>query len=153
MRKTLGEHAASPRETVVSPRRNRPTLAGKFIISLGILLACVLSPPQKVLPGTLQPGDSWEWQANDVSSIIRANVIGASAVTVPAGTYSAIEIAFVTLSPTPYGTARVEQTCWFVPSVGWVKQATRALVETHLLTHVTLTLEKVEPVTAQKNVR
>jgi hypothetical protein len=105
----------------------------------------VVSPPQKVLAGTLRPGDSWEWQADDASSRIRANVIGASAVTVPAGTYSATEIGYLTTSPTPYGTARVEQTCWFVPGVGWVKQETRALIETHLLIHVTLTLEKFEP--------
>jgi hypothetical protein len=113
----------------------------------------VVSPPQKVLAGTLRPGDSWEWQADDASSSIRANVIGASAVTVPAGTYLATEIAFVTTSPTPYGAARVAQTCWFVPGVGWVKQETRALIEAHLFTHVTLTLEKFEPAAAKTTVR
>jgi hypothetical protein len=37
----------------------------------------------------------------------------------------------------------------FVPGVGWVKQETRAQIETHLLTHVTLKLEKFEPAGAR----
>jgi hypothetical protein len=55
--------------------------------------------------------------------------------------------------PTPGGTARVEQTRWFVPGVGWVKQETSTRIGTRLLTHITVTLEKFEPIAAQKTIR
>lgn len=113
----------------------------------------LMSPPQKVLSGTLRAGETWAWQASDAPVELRVNVAGTSAFTVPAGTYPATEIAYVLTIPTPGGIARVEQTRWFAPGVGWVKQETRSRIGTRLLTHVTLTLEQFEPGAARETVR
>jgi len=113
----------------------------------------LMSPPQKVLTKTLRTGEAWSWQASDAPVKIRVNVKSTATLTVPAGTYAATEIAYVLTMPTPGGMARVEQTRWFFPGIGWVKQETRTLIGTRLLTRVTLTLEKFEPGAAQKTIR
>jgi len=105
----------------------------------------LMSPPQKVLTRTLRVGEAWTWQASDAPVKIHVSVKGTSALTVPAGTYAATEIAYVLTMPTPSGMARAEQTRWFVPGIGWVKQETRTRIGTRLLTHITVTLEKFEP--------
>jgi hypothetical protein len=113
----------------------------------------LMSPPQKVLTRTLRVGGAWTWQASDAPVKIHVNVKGTSALTVPAGTYAATEIAYVLTMPTPGGMVRAEQTRWFVPGIGWVKQETRTRIGTRLLTHITVTLEKFEPVAARETIR
>ncbi|MBZ5540587.1 MAG: hypothetical protein LAN61_08725 [Acidobacteriia bacterium] len=110
-------------------------------------------PPQKVLTRTLRAGEAWTWQASDAPVKIRVNVKGTSAVTVPAGTYTTTEIAYVLTMPTPGGMARAEQTRWFVPGIGWVKQETRTRIGTRLVTYITVTLEKFEPGAARETIR
>ena len=113
----------------------------------------LMVPPQKVLTRALRAGEAWTWQASDAPVKIRVNVKGTSEVTVPAGTFSATEIAYVLTMPTQGGMARAEQIRWFVPGIGWVKQESRTRIGTRLVTHVTVTLEKFEPGTARETIR
>jgi len=113
----------------------------------------LMSPPQKVLTRTLRAGEAWTWQASDAPVRIRVNVKGTSVVTVPAGTFSATEIAYVLTMPTQGGMARAEQIRWFVPGIGWVKQESRTRIGSRLVTHITVTLEKFEPATARETIR
>jgi len=113
----------------------------------------LMVPPQKVLTRTLRAGEAWTWEASDAPVRIRVNVKGTSTVTVPAGTYTATEVAYVLTMPTPGGMARAEQIRWFVPGIGWVKQESRTRIGTRLITHITVALEKFEPAAVRETIR
>ena len=104
----------------------------------------LMSPPQKLLSPTLQPGETWTWRAPDAPVTIRTRVVGPESVTVPAGTYPATKLDVLTTIPLGDAVLQVQQFRWYAPGVGYVKQQTETRVGTRLLNRIDLTLEKFQ---------
>jgi hypothetical protein len=107
--------------------------------------ATVMNPPQKMLSPTLKTGESWDWKPSRLPLSMHVSVVGPDKVTVPAGTFDAVQVLHVMTTNSPAGSVIVRQTRWFVAGVGYVKQDTESRLGSHMLSHVVLTLEKYEP--------
>ena len=105
----------------------------------------LMVPPQRVLNSELKSGDSWDWQASDIPFRLNFRVVGVVPISVPAGTYSSIEISDDGTIELETNTLNIRQSRWFVSGVGYVKQDTKVSVGEHLLSHTVLNLEKYEP--------
>ena len=105
----------------------------------------IMTPPQKMLSPTLKTGESWDWKPFRVPLQMHVSVVGPDKVTVPAGTYDAVQVLHVMTVNAEPGTVIVRQTRWFVPGVGYVKQDTESHLGSHMLSHNVLVLEKYEP--------
>lgn len=105
----------------------------------------VMNPPQKILSRTLATGESWDWKASRAPVTMHVSVVGPGKVTVPAGTFDAIEVLHVLNLQEEGSTFVVRQTRWFVPGVGYVKQSTETRMGDRMVARILLTLEKYEP--------
>jgi DUF3108-like len=112
----------------------------------------LMVPPEKLLSPNLKAGESWEWKAADASVVVQFKVVGPADLTVPAGTFHAIEVSYHATYQIEGGMITVRQTSWFTSGVGYVKQDTESRLGDHLLSHVVFTLEKFEPVPAAQPV-
>jgi hypothetical protein len=112
----------------------------------------LMVPPEKLLSPNLKAGESWEWKAADASVVVQFKVVGPADLTVPAGTFHAIEVSYDATYQIEGGMITVRQTSWFTSGVGYVKQDTESRLGDHLLSHVVFTLEKFEPVAAAQPV-
>jgi len=104
----------------------------------------VMTPPQKILSPTLKTGESWDWKAFRAPVSMHVSVVGPDKVTVPAGTFDAVQVLHVLTVNSQAGTVVVRQTRWFAAGVGYVKQDTESRLGSHLLSRNVMTLEKFE---------
>ena len=105
----------------------------------------LMVPPQKLLSTTLKAGESWDWKASDASLVMHIKVVGPADVTVPAGAFHTTQLNYVITAESEAGVVTVQQTRWFAPGVGYVKQDTETRMGERMLSHVILQLEKYEP--------
>ena len=102
----------------------------------------VMAPPQILLSPTLAPGETWDWKATAAPVVMHVRVVGPADVSVPAGVFHATQLGYVMTVQTEGGEVKVQQTRWFAPGVGYVKQDTETRQGDRLLTHVILELDK-----------
>jgi hypothetical protein len=106
----------------------------------------VMVPPQKVLSPDLRPGDSWAWKASDQPVSIRTRIVGPMTVSVPAGSFRAIETMIDITMQTPDGpVVHGQGRRYFMDGIGFVKQDIRMHVENRFITQIVTTLERFEP--------
>lgn len=137
---------------VDSSRNGRPWLSEWYSLEPGGLFVARriesgnetdLNPPQKQLSNGLQPGEQWDWKAADAPVSSHTSVLGRESVTVKAGTFQAVRVrSEMTIRSRMVITVRQDR--WFVPGIGYVKQDTTSAAGPHMISHVTLTLEKFE---------
>jgi hypothetical protein len=92
-----------------------------------------LTPPLQIFKMPLKPGEAWVWEANSTSGkeVIKGTFTARlEKITVPAGTYNAIAIRFV--SDPSVGTP-FEFTNWFVPKIGMAKHHVKSKDHERLL--------------------
>jgi hypothetical protein len=92
-----------------------------------------LTPPLQIFKMPLKPGEKWVWEANSTSGkeVIKGTFTARQEkITVPAGTYNAIAITFV--SDPSVGTP-FEFTNWFVPKIGMAKHHVKSKDHERLL--------------------
>jgi hypothetical protein len=105
----------------------------------------LMVPPQRLLSATLKAGEAWDWKASDAPVVMHIKVVGPADVTVPAGAFHTTQLNYVVTVETEGGVVTVQQTRWFAPGVGYVKQDTETRMGERMLTHSILQLEKYEP--------
>ncbi len=90
-----------------------------------------LTPPLKIFKTPLAPGESWEANSTSGKEVIKGTFTRRDErITVPAGTYVAIAIRFV--SDPSVGTP-FEFTNWFVPKIGMAKHHVKSKDHERLL--------------------
>jgi hypothetical protein len=141
---------------VESRRSGKPWLTAWYLQTANALLLgktidaeggqeILMVPPQKLLSTTLKAGESWDWKASDASLVMHIKVVGPADVTVPAGAFHTTQLNYVITAESEAGVVTVQQSRWFAPGVGYVKQDTETRMGERMLSHVILQLEKYEP--------
>lgn len=104
----------------------------------------ILDPEQIRLSAGLRAGESWSWKAKDGSVSMVYSVIGSGQVEIPVGRYQGIHVTSDGTVEAPFGTIKLHQDTWFVPTLGIAKQDTVMSMQQYQLMHNIMTLEKLE---------
>ncbi|MGB8474176.1 MAG: hypothetical protein WCE61_08845 [Candidatus Acidiferrum sp.] len=119
-------------------------LVGKSVDYEGGKQEILMEPEQKIISANFRPGNFWLWQVKDGSVRFRFSVIGPSEVDVPAGHFRGVHLNKHATVEAAFGQVEVNEDVWFVPGVGFAKHETRTSIKGYTLSHVLLTLEKIE---------